>query len=64
MVLGWFKYKLSAAGVKWDVKNTKKVLTSSVSWPHDPAVGRLWPSDDDDDDDDDINNDADGLLGR
>ena len=43
--------ELSAAGAKWDVKNTQKVLTSSVSWPHDPAKPcRLWPSDDDDDD--------------
>ena len=31
------KSELSAAGAKWDVKNTKKVFTSSVSWPHDPA---------------------------
>ena len=31
------KSELSAAGAKWDVKNTKKVLTSSVSWPHDPT---------------------------
>ena len=44
MVPGWFESELSGAGVKWDVKNTEKVLTSSVSWPHNPA------SDDDDDD--------------
>ena len=31
------KSGLSAAGAQCDVKNTKKVLTSSVSWPHDPA---------------------------
>ena len=49
MVPGWIKSELSAAGAKWDVKNTKKVLTSSVSWPHDPARPcRLRPSDDDD----------------
>ena len=47
MVPGWFKSELSAD------KNTKKVLTSSVSWPHDPARPcRLWPSDDDGDEDD------------
>ena len=34
------KSVLSAAGAKWDVKNTKKVLTSSVFWPHDPARPR------------------------
>ena len=32
------KSELSAPGAKWDIKNTKKVLTSSVSWPHDPAI--------------------------
>ena len=42
------KSELSAAGAKWDAKNTKKVPTSSVSWPHDPA--RPWPSGDDDGD--------------
>ena len=34
-----------------DVKNTQKLLTLSVSWPHDPA--RPWPSVDDEEDDDD-----------
>ena len=37
IVPGWFKSELSAEGVKWDVKNTKKVLTLFVSWLHDPA---------------------------
>ena len=31
------KSELSAAGAKFDVENTKKVLTSYVSWPHNPA---------------------------
>ena len=44
------KSELSAAGTKWDVKNTKKVLTSSVSWPHEM---------DDYDDDDDKKDDYD-----
>ena len=45
------------------MRTPKKVLTSSVSWPHDPARPcRLWPSDDDDDDDvdDDDDDDDDG----
>ena len=44
---------------KWDVKNTKKVLTSSVSLPQDPA--RLWPSDDDARDD---GKDGDAMIAR
>ena len=52
------KSELSAAVVKWDVKNTKKELTSSVSWPHDPA----WPSDDDDDNDDNDEDDNDDPI--
>ena len=33
----WSQVGLIPSWAKWDVKNTQKLLTLSVSWPHDPA---------------------------
>ena len=34
------------------LRTPKKVHAGTVSWLHDPILGRLWPSDDNDDYDD------------
>ena len=64
---GWFKYKLSAGGVKWDVENTPKsirliCILAQRSCKALPGVGRLWPSEDDEDDEDDEHDEDDGDL--